>query len=182
LELLRLACVFFKIGALTFGGGYAMVPLLMRETVERRAWITSEEFADITAIGQVTPGIIAVNFATFVGYKRRGIIGGICATAGMILPGLTAVTIIAAFLRGFADNVYVAHAFAGIRAVVCVLVFKAVWTIGKTALKNITSVIIFLLVISVMLIFDIPAVFTALAAAAFGVLKTLLSHKHNDSV
>ena len=117
-ELLNLFLLFAKIGATTFGGGYAMLPIIEREIVDKRHWATIEELMDYYAIGQCTPGIIAINTATFIGEKRRGITGGIIATLGFVTPALIVITVIAAVLQNFAEYAAVQNAFAGIR--VCV--------------------------------------------------------------
>ena len=125
-ELLDLFLTFARIGGLTFGGGYAMLPMLQKEVVERRGWATNEELMDYYAIGQCTPGIIAVNTATFVGNRTRGAVGGVVATLGVVFPSLVIITIIAAFIRNFADLAVVKNAFAGIRVCVFVLILNAV--------------------------------------------------------
>ena len=125
-QLLDLFFTFARIGGLTFGGGYAMLPILQREVVEKRKWVTNEEIMDYYAIGQCTPGVIAVNTATFIGQKCAGNIGGIVATLGVIFPSLIIITIIAAFLQNFADLAVVKNAFAGIRICVSVLIINAV--------------------------------------------------------
>jgi chromate transporter len=114
-ELLELVWTFAYIGAFTFGGGYAMLPMLKREIVEKKHWATIDEIMDYFAIGQCTPGIIAVNTATFIGYKRKGVAGGIFATLGLVLPSLVIISVIAAGLENFAHIAAVQHAFAGIR-------------------------------------------------------------------
>ena len=130
-ELAELFWIFAKMGAVTFGGGYAMLPIIQREIVEKRQWATEAEVMDYYAIGQCTPGIIAVNTSTFIGYKRKGIAGGFTATFGFVFPSLVIITIIAAFLQNFAHISYVAHAFNGIRACVCALILDAVIKLGK---------------------------------------------------
>ena len=120
---LDLFTTFAKIGVCTFGGGLAMLPLLQREVVEKKKWATEAELTDYYAIGQCTPGVIAVNTATFVGYMEKGVLGGIIATLGMIFPSLVIITVIAAFLSNFAHIPAVIHAFAGIRA--CVFLLSA---------------------------------------------------------
>ncbi len=127
---------FAKIGVCTFGGGYAMLPILQREVVEKRAWSTDEELTDYFAIGQCTPGVIAVNTATFVGYKLRGNLGGILATLGVVFPSIVIITAIAAFLENFAHLAVVAHAFGGIRACVVALIASSVVKLAKKPLKN----------------------------------------------
>jgi chromate transporter len=123
---LELFWIFIKIGLSTFGGGYAMVPVLERELINKRGWITMDEVMDYYTIAQVTPGIIAVNIATFVGYKRRGIAGGIAATAGLILPGVLLMVVISLFISRFAHYPAVQHVFAGIRIAVGALILDTV--------------------------------------------------------
>lgn len=135
-EYLQLFLVFAQVGVCTFGGGYAMLPILQREVVEKRGWCSGDELADYFAIGQCTPGVIAVNTATFVGSKRKGIPGGIVATLGMVFPSVVIITIIAAFLQNFAHIPAVGHAFAGVRAAVVALIASSVWKLGKTTIKN----------------------------------------------
>jgi chromate transporter len=173
-ELLLLTLTFAKIGALTFGGGYAMLPLLTREVVEKRAWLTADEFADCVGIAQVTPGIIAVNMATFVGYKRRGTPGGIAATLGVMLPSVIIITVLASLLRGYSDVPAVGHAFAGIRAVVVALIAKTVFSMRKSALSDVAAFIIFAAVLAASLLLDLPPAVIALAAVAFGILRGAL--------
>ena len=123
---------FFRIGLFTFGGGYAILPMLEREIVEKYGWATREELLDYFAIGQCTPGVIAVNTATLVGYKMRGVWGAIAATAGVVTPSLIIITIIAAVLSNFADTPAVIHAFAGIRVAVSALLASAVYKLFKS--------------------------------------------------
>ena len=143
---LDLFATFFRTGACTFGGGYAMLPILQRDVVEKKGWATEEELTDYFAIGQCTPGVIAVNTATFIGYRYKGIPGGIVATLGIVCPSILIITIIALFLRSFADLPAVAHAFAGIRACVCVLIFNAVLKIWKSTVIDLPTALIFITV------------------------------------
>lgn len=169
---LDLFLTFARIGGLTFGGGYAMLPMLQREVVEKRGWATEEELMDYYAIGQCTPGIIAVNTATFVGQSTAGIIGGIVATLGVVFPSLVIITLIAAFLQNFADLPLVQNAFAGIRVCVCVLVFNAVLKLWKKSVVDKKTLIIFLVVSIGSFCFDIaPAIFVVLTAIAGIILK-----------
>lgn len=138
---------FAKVGVCTFGGGYAMLPILQREVVEKKGWATDEELTDYFAVGQCTPGIIAVNTATFIGYKYKGIPGGVLATLGVVFPSLVIITAIAAFLSNFADIPVVRHALAGINAAVVALIASSVWKLGKTTLKNGAALAIFLCVL-----------------------------------
>ena len=135
-ELWNLFQSFVLIGSLTFGGGYAMLPMLTKEIVEKHKWATEEELLDYFAIGQCTPGVIAVNTATIIGYRRKGVIGAAFATLGVVLPSLLLITLIAAFLKNFMDIVWIAHAFAGIRIAVCALIAATVWKLIRT---NLTS-------------------------------------------
>ena len=125
-ELWKMFFAFARIGGLTFGGGYAMLPMLQKEVVEKNGWATEEELMDYYAIGQCTPGVIAVNTATFVGQKYRGTLGAIFATLGVVFPSMVIITLIAAFISNFAHLAVVQNAFAGVRVCVCVLIFLAV--------------------------------------------------------
>ena len=135
-ELVDLFVCFARVGLFTFGGGYAMLPMLTREVVENRGWATEEELVDYYAIGQCTPGVIAINTATFIGYKRKGVIGGIVGTLGMVFPSWVIICVIAAFLENFQDLAVVQHAFAGIRVAVGVLILNAVIRLWKTTATN----------------------------------------------
>jgi len=145
---LDLFLTFAKVGVCTFGGGLAMLPILQREVVERKGWCGEEELADYFAIGQCTPGVIAVNTATFVGSKQKGILGGIIATLGMIFPSVVIITLIAAFLQNFAHISAVGHAFNGVRAAVVALIASSVLKLGRTTLKNAPAVVIYLAVLA----------------------------------
>ena len=138
---------FAKVGVCTFGGGYAMLPILQREVVEKKNWATEEELTDYFAIGQCTPGVIAVNTATFIGQKFAGNLGGTIATLGVVFPSLIIITIIAAFLTNFAEIPVVQHALAGINAAVVALIAVSVIKLGKSTLKNAPAVCIFLAVL-----------------------------------
>ena len=141
-ELFDLFWTFCKIGALTFGGGYAMLPIIQREIVENKKWSTEKEILDYYAVGQCTPGVIAVNTATFIGFKIRGIIGGIVATIGVIFPSLIIILIIASFLQNFADMAIVQSAFAGIRVAVVALIITTVIKLLKSSVKDYLGIII----------------------------------------
>ena len=169
---LDLFLTFARIGGLTFGGGYAMLPMLQKEVVEKRGWATEEELMDYYALGQCTPGIIAVNTATFVGQNTAGNLGGIIATLGVVFPSLIIITIIAMFLQNFADLAVVQNAFAGIRVCVCVLVFNAVMKLWKKAVVDKKTLIIFLIVLIGNFVFDVaPTIFVIFAALAGIFLK-----------
>lgn len=145
---LDLFLTFAKVGVCTFGGGYAMLPILQREVVEKKGWATDEELTDYFAVGQCTPGIIAVNTATFIGYKHKGIPGGVLTTLGVVFPSLVIITAIAAFLSNFADIPVVQHALAGINAAVVALIAASVLKLGKSTLKSGAAIAIFLCVLA----------------------------------
>jgi chromate transporter len=167
-ELWELFYTFAIIGVSTFGGGAAMLPILQREIVDKRGWATQDELTDYYAIGQCTPGIIAVNTATFIGHKKKGIPGGIAATVGMVFPSLVIIIVIAAFLKGFADSEIVKNAFAGIRACVCVLILNAVIKLWKSAVSDLAGIIIFVIALIVSVFTSMPVVFIVLAAGLAG--------------
>ena len=158
----------FKMGLFTFGGGMAMLPIIEREVVEKHKWATEEEIMNYYAIGQCTPGIIAVNVATFVGYKTRGVLGAIFSTAGMIFPSLVIITLIAAFLQNFAELEIVKHAFAGIRVCVGVLVLNAVQTLWKKGVIDKATMAIALVVFLGMLLLDVSPIFFVIGAGLAG--------------
>lgn len=164
--------VFAGIGAITFGGGYAMIPILEREIVEKRGWATREELMDYYAVGQCTPGIIAVNTATFIGHKKAGIAGGVFATCGMVFPSLVIISVIAGILTNFADIPAVKSAFAGIRVCVCVLIFNAVTKLWKGAIKDKAALLIFLVVFVLSVFLDISPVLFVILCATAGILFT----------
>ena len=169
-QLFGLFGAFAVVGVTTFGGGYAMLPALQREVVEKRRWATEEEVMDWYAIGQCTPGVIAVNTATFVGQKQAGIPGGIFATLGVVFPSLVIIMIIAAFIQNFAHLPAVQNAFAGIRVCVCVLILNAVVKLWKKSVVDWKTFLIFLLVFAGSVFLNISPVLYVLAAAVAGVV------------
>ena len=171
--LIQLFLIFARIGGFTFGGGYAMLPMLQKELVENKGWTTNEDLIDYYAIGQCTPGIIAVNVATFVGYKLKGVLGGIFATLGMITPSIIIVGIIAAFISGFQDYEVVQWAFSGIRAAVVALILSAMWKVAKKSLVDIFAVAIFLMVAVLSYFTDISPVIFVLAAGLCGLVLNM---------
>ena len=138
---------FAKIGVCTFGGGYAMLPILQRELVDNKGWATEEELADYYAVGQCTPGVIAVNTATFVGYNRMGWLGGVVATLGVVFPCLVIIMAIAAFLSNFMHLDVVVHAFNGVRAGVVALIFYSILKLLKTSLVDWKTRLIYVVVL-----------------------------------
>ena len=168
--LLTLFLTFARIGGFTFGGGYAMLPMLQKEVVERHKWATSEELMDYFAIGQCTPGVIAVNTATFIGFKKKGVLGAIAATLGAITPSLIIITIIAAFISNFQDLQIVQYAFGGIRAAVVALILSAVLKLSKKSLVDIFTVLIFLIVAVVSFFTDLSPVIFVISAGICGLV------------
>ena len=168
-ECWELFWAFAKVGAMTFGGGYAMLPILQRELVEKRGWVTEEDLMDYFAIGQCTPGIIAVNTATFVGEKKKGVAGGIAATLGVVFPSLVIITVLAGIITSASDLAWVRNAFAGIRACVCVQIFNAVVKLVKKAVMDVWTALIFGAVFLLSLVLDLSPVLFVLLAGAVGV-------------
>ena len=172
--LLELFWAFARVGALTFGGGYAMLPIIQREVAEKKGWATEEELMDYFAIGQCTPGVIAVNTATFVGQKVAGVLGGAISTLGVVFPSMIIITLIAALVSNFADLAVVKNAFAGVRVCVCVLICNAVVKLWKKAVVDKVTMGIFLAVVAGSLLLDLsPVVFVVLAGVAGVVLGNL---------
>ena len=156
---------FFTIGALTFGGGYAMLPMLEREIVTKRKWATSEELLNYFAIGQCTPGVIAVNTATFVGYKTKGVLGGIVATLGVVAPSILIITVIAMVLENFMDILWVQHAFAGIRVAVCALITASVVKLVKSNVKKYWHIALAIVAFVVVALLKLSPVYVVVACA-----------------
>ena len=173
MSLWKIYCTFAQMGAVCFGGGYAMLSLVQRVIVEEHGWATEEELMDYYAIGQCTPGVIAVNVSTFIGHKLRGLPGAIAASLGFISPSILIITLIAAFLESFASNVYVAHALAGIRVCVCVLILNSVLALGKKAIKNKLSWVIFGVSTVLAAFTGVPTVAIVLGAGVVGYILYL---------
>lgn len=144
---LDLFATFFRIGLFTFGGGLAMLPMLEKEVVNNKGWATYDELVDYFAIGQCTPGIIAVNTATFVGYTQKKWKGAAVATLGVVAPSLIIIVLIASLMTSFASLEIVQHALAGIRIGVCVLIGQAVWKMIKTGVKDVYGLVIFFVIL-----------------------------------
>lgn len=172
-EYLQLFLTFAKIGVMTFGGGYAMLPILQREVCETRKWADDSEIMDYYAIGQCTPGIIAVNVATFIGNKRKGMAGGIIATLGVVFPSLVIITAIAAVLHNFMEIVWIGHAFAGIRVCVCVFILNAVLKLWKSAVIDIWTFLVFAIVFVGSIFLNLSPVLYVIVAGVAGIV---LSH------
>lgn len=161
---------FFKIGALTFGGGLAMLPMLKRELVESKKWVTEEEILDMYAIGQCTPGIIAVNTATFVGFQEAGILGGVIATLGMVSPSLIIICLIASILKNFINLPSVQHALAGIRIMVCAMMLQTVVTMAQKGVKDKLGIFLFLAGFLLASFTPVPLALVVAASALAGII------------
>jgi chromate transporter len=167
-EYLGLFWAFIVVGATTFGGGYAIVPVLERELIKKRGWITLDEVLDFFTLAQITPGVIAVNIATFVGCKRKGFIGGLIATIGLVLPGVCLMLIISMFVQHFAEYPLVRHALAGIRLAVCALILDTTIKLFKGFFKDYKSLIISIIAFVLSAIFSVSPVYVILGAGLAG--------------
>lgn len=175
--LLDLYLTFARIGLFTFGGGYAMLPLLEREVVDKKKWASRDDILDYYAIGQSTPGIIAINTATFCGYSQAGDIGGIIASLGFITPSIIIILIIANFLEKFADIVWIQHAFAGIRVGVSALVFYSVLKMIKSNANTPLKFAIFLLTFAAIAFLSVSPVIIVIIVGVFGILLGKGGHR-----
>lgn len=179
-ELLTLYGLFFKIGITTFGGGYAMLPMLERELVTNRKYVTMEEIMDYFAVGQCTPGIIAVNTATFIGHKQKGVLGGIFATLGVITPSIIIITLLASILSFFVGNEIVEHAFAGISVAVCALIVQAVLKLSKSGIKDIfTGVVALVSFVLIFFVDGLSPIIVIIASAIAGVIFKAICENRN---
>ena len=179
-RLWQLFATFFKIGGFTFGGGYAMIPLIQRETVENHKWITDDDILEIIAIAESTPGPIAINSATFVGYRTAGVLGAMCATIGVVLPSFVIILAISFVLRQFQEIKAVQYAFNGIRAGVLALLFKALWTMYKKAPKGWVSYVVMAAAFVLTAFVKINLIFVILGCAVFGLVTSLLMKKEAE--
>ncbi len=176
-ELFQIFVSFIKVGALTFGGGYAMLPILQREVVERRGWATEAEILDCYAMSQCLPGIIMINTSVFIGQKKKGALGGAAAALGAAFPSLVIITLIASLLTAFEDIPAVKNAFAGIRVCVCVLIFNAVLRLWKSSVVDLWGVLIFAAVCLGSVFTDISVIAFVLVSAALGIVIKRLGAK-----
>lgn len=166
-KLFELFWVFAKIGVSTFGGGYAILPILEQELAEKRNWVTTEEIANYYAIGQCTPGIISVNAATFIGYKQKGILGGIVATLGIIFPSILIISLIAHFIESYKELQFIQNAFNGIKVCVGALIISAVFKLWKSSITDKTTLLIFIITFMFSLILDLsPLILLVFAGLA----------------
>lgn len=169
-QLMELFWAFFRIGSFTFGGGMAMLPMLKREVVVKYGWSTEEELLDIYAIGQCTPGIIAVNTATYIGYQQKGLLGSIFGTLGMVTPSIIIISLIATILRNFIDLPIVLHALSGIRIVVCALMLQTVYSLAKAGIKNKLGLFLFWAGFLIATFTPVPTILLVLFAAIIGII------------
>lgn len=170
---LALFLTFLKIGTFTFGGGYAMIPLIQREVVEKNKWITNDDVLEIVAIAESTPGPIAINSATFVGYRTCGFLGSLCATIGVVLPSFVVILAISFVLREFESLKAVQYAFAGIRAGVLALILKALWAMYRESAKNALSYILMAAAFVLVAFLGVDVLPVIIGCAAAGLCFTL---------
>ena len=176
-KLLNLFLTFFRIGLFTFGGGYAMIPLIQRETVENHKWISDDDILEVIAIAESTPGPIAINSATFIGYKVAGVWGSFFATRGVVLPSFIIILIISFILRGFSDIKAVQYAFNGIRAGVLALIIKAWWGMYKKMPKKLLAYFIAVPAFLATAIFDINVLIVIVCAGVIGLVSSIINNR-----
>ena len=181
-RLFQVFFTFFRIGAFTFGGGYAMIPLIQNEAVEKHHWVTDDDILEIIAIAESTPGPIAINSATFVGYRAAGVLGSVFATLGVVLPSFVIILILSFVLQAFQELPAVQYAFFGIRAGVLALLVKALWTMYKKSPKGWAGYLVMgaafvLTAINKFGIFKINMIFVIIGCAVFGLVSSLLMER-----
>ena len=176
-ELWKVFLTFLKIGAFTFGGGYAMIPLIQKEAVENHKWITDEDILEIIAIAESTPGPIAINSATFVGYRTCGVLGSVCATLGVVLPSFVTIFSISFVLRQFQELKAVQYAFAGIRAGVLALLCKALWGMYTKNQKNWVSYIVMAGSFVLTALLDVSVLPVLVGCAVFGLVTAKIMER-----
>ena len=176
-KLLQVFWTFFKIGAFTFGGGYAMIPLIQNEAVEKRHWVTDDDILEIVAIAESTPGPIAINSATFVGYRAAGVLGSVCGTLGVVLPSFVIILALSFVLQEFQALRAVQYAFFGIRAGVLALLLKALWTMYKKSPKGWPAYVVMGLSFLLTAVFSINVIFVIIGCAIFGLVTSRILQK-----
>ena len=169
-SLWQIFLTFFKIGAFTFGGGYAMIPLIQREAAEKHGWVTEEDILEIVAIAESTPGPIAINAATFVGYRARGVLGALAGTLGVAMPSFIIILAISGVLRQFQENVYVQYAFRGIRCGVLALILKAMWGMYKKCKKTVPAYMVMAAAFVLVAFVKLPVLWVIIGCAVFGIV------------
>ncbi len=177
---LQLFAVFFKIGLFTFGGGYAMIPLIQRETSEKKGWISEQDIMDIIAVAESTPGPISVNSATFIGYQNAGVIGSAFATVGLVMPSFLIIFLLSSIIRQFSENMYVQYAFFGIRAGVLALIVKAFVSMSKQCPKNVFSYVVAAGAFVLVTVFSLNVLYVIVAAAVCGLVYSLATEKRGE--
>lgn len=173
---------FFKIGLFTFGGGFAMIPLIEKEVVDNKKWAGREDITDILAVSQSIPGAVAINSASFIGFKILGRKGALAATLGVILPSFIIISVIAAFFEKFGENTFVKAAFMGIRPAIVALIIAAAVKVGKTSIKDLTGLIIALTAAVLSAFFDIQIILLIIAGGLFGVILMKLDPAKTDKI
>lgn len=179
--LFELYYAFMRMGFITFGGGLVMLPILKYELVVKRRWISEDELIDFYAVGQCTPGIIAFNVSTYVGYRKKGVPGGIFATLGMLTPSLLIVSAVASFIELFMENVWVQHAMLGIRGIVCALLLNTSYELVRKDLRHLKGIVIAAAAFLLTLFTPLPVVVIVLFAAAAGVVISKLSERKREA-
>ena len=169
-ELLTIYALFFKMGGVTFGGGYAMLPILRREIVEKYGWLTEEQVMDFYAISQGLPGIIAINVSVFIGYSRQKTLGAVSAALGMVSPCIIIISTIAAFMSNFKDNAYVQYALGAVSVCVCALIVDAVIGMWKKGVKDIYGIILCVGVFALMVFTNISPILLVVGSAVVGIV------------
>ena len=177
---IELFLTFMKIGAFTFGGGYAMIPLIQKEVCENKKWLSEKDISDIVAISESTPGPIAINAATFIGYRRAGLLGACMATLGVMLPSFLIVSLISLILTEFQNYKPVRYAFMGIRGAVLALILKALWMMFRSSKKNVISYCIMGVSLILTAFLKIDAVFVIIGCGLFGLLWSLTAGKEQS--
>ena len=180
-DLFTLFGLFFKIGIMTFGGGYAMLPMLERELVTKRSYVTLEEIMDYFAIGQCTPGVIAVNVGTFIGHKNRGILGGIVATLGVVTPSVIIISLIATVLNSVYQNPIVKSAFKGIGIAVCAILVQAELKIGKAGIVDKFTALVAVIAFLLSMFLNISTIVVIVAAGIAGIAYKYLHNKNGGA-
>ena len=176
-KLLQIFLSFFRIGAFTFGGGYAMIPLIQHEAVEKRKWVTDGDILDIVAIAGSTPGPIAINSAPFVGYRAAGVLGSVCATLGVVLPSFVIILLLSFVLAQFQEVQAVQYAFNGIRVGVLALLVKALWTMYTKSPKGWVAYVIMGGALILTALFSINVIFVIIGCAVFGIVTSAIMER-----
>ena len=175
--LLKLFLTFAYIGMFAFGGGFVMLPMFEREFAEKRKWLSKEDVADLFATAQCLPGILSCNFAVFVGYKQKGILGGIAAALGMVTPSIVIIMIVASFLTGMSDIEIVSKAFTGIRVCVCILIFNVVIKLWKQSITDKLAIVIFTIVFLITVFTGFPVAVLIILSGGFGIAISSIRKK-----